>query len=407
MLKLKPLGINLIICFFIFFLFFNPVNSQVCTTEEECRQKQKEYEQKLAEIRQQKNTLSAQIQYMDTQIYLTTVKIQETEYKIKKTTEEIENLTGKITSLDTSLNYLTITFVKKIVEGYKRRTINFFDIFLDSKNASIFTNRLKYFKIAQDNDRRLAFKLQQAKINFEEQKQLREEKIVQLDRLKNTLEQQKQELAYQKSAKQKLLADTLNDENVYQELLARAQRQLAAFKSFVQTSGATSPITANGFGLGSDGNYFSQRDARWAYKTIGYSQENILNVGCLITSVAMSLKKKGVDTNPLIIASNPDYFEANTAFMKYRWKISWPNGLKGYQISTSQVDEELNQGNYVIVGINYGPCRYDENGNPVSDHFVVLTKKEGGDYKMHDPLWGPDLNFYSKYNAICWTEVIK
>lgn len=393
----------LVIVLLSIFIFFSQKNFSLAQeTEFDIQKKIEEYQNKLKEIQQQKNTLASQIQYMDTQIYLTQLKMIETEEKIDKTQKEIETLGERIDNLDESLTFLTKTMLKKVVESYKKRLVSFLDYLLNENQISYLLARIKYLKTSRDNTQKLIIQVQKTKLNFEEQKQLREEKIIQLDQLKKTLEQQKQELAYQKSAKQKLLADTQNDENIYQELLARAQRQLAAFKSFVQTSGAASPIAANGLGTGSDGNYFSQRDERWAYKTIGYSQENILNVGCLITSVAMSLKKKGVDTNPLIIASNPDYFEANTAYMKYRWNIGWPNGLRGYQISTSQVDDELNQGNYVIVGINYGACRYG-----LSDHFVVLTKKEGGDYKMHDPLWGPDLNFYSKYNAICWAEVIK
>jgi len=127
-----------------------------------------------------------------------------------------------------------------------------------------------------------------------------------------------------------------------------------------------------------------------------------LNVGCLLTSVAMILKKNGVDTNPSTIASNANYFELSTANMKYRWGLNpWQNGLNSYRISTSQVDEELNNGHYVIAGINYGGC------GSYSDHFVVLTKKEGNEYKMHDPLWGPDINFSSHYSTICWAEVFK
>ena len=372
------------------------------SSQSDLEKKIEEYQQRLTEIRQEKNTLSSQIQYMDTQIYLTQLRIEDTEKKVIQTQKEIETLGSRIEGLDSSLNYLTKLLLEKVIEGYKQRSLSIIDYLLNTNNAEDFLVRVKYLKTTQNNNQKIVVQVQQAKINFEEQKKLREEKVAQLDNLKNQLDIQKQELDNQKHAKQKLLADTQNSENAYQDLLARAQRQLQAFKSFVQSSGASSVISANAFGTG-DGNYFSQRDERWAYKTIGYSSDNILNVGCLITSVAMSLKKKGVDTNPSIIASNPDYFDANTANMKYRDRIGWPNGLRSeIDISLSQVDEELNNSNYVIVGINYGSCN-----KYYSDHFVVLTKKEGNDYKMYDPLWGPDINFYSKYNSICWAEVIK
>lgn len=388
MSKLKFILLQLLIGLSLFLSLSNPVFSQVCRTEEECQQKKKEYEEKLTTLRNQKNTLSAQIQYMDTQIYLTTIKIQETEHKIKKTEEEIEILMGKINDLNTSLDYLTTIFIKKIVEGYKRQKINFFDIFLDSKNATILINRLKYIKTAQDNDRRLAFKLQQTKINFEEQKNLREEKKKELDLLKTTLDNEKTQLNNQKLTKQRLLEITQNDEKIYQSLLEQAQRQLASFKSFVKTAGG-GVIPSNGFGSGTDGWYYSQRDERWANKTIGSSKEIILEVGCLITDIAMIMKKYGLDWTPATIASDPSYFFANTAYMLHPSQFSWPNGLSYININQSSIDEEIKNGRPVIVGVYAG--KY-------GTHYVILKQIEGNEYIMHDPYYGPDKKFSDYYS---------
>lgn len=361
-----------------------------------------EYQQKLTEIRQEKNTLSSQIQYMDTQIYLTGLRIQETEATIEKTQKEIDLLTSRIEGLDSSLDHLSQTLLERLVEGYKARTVTVFDIVLDSQNANEFINQVKYYKMARDNNQKLLVQVQETKLNFEDQKKIREDKKIKLDKLTLTLTSQKHDLDSQKVQKQKLLADTQSDEQTYQSLLQQAQAQLSAFKTFVKSSGVGSIIGANEFGNGSDGAYFSQRDARWASQTIGNSSDNILNVGCLLTSIAMVLKKNGVDTNPSVIASNSNYFSLNTAFMKFRSSFNpWPNGFNDSQIAISDVDNELSQGHYVIAGINYGPCR----GN--SDHFVVLTKKDGNDYIMHDPLYGPDIKFSSHYSQVCWAETFK
>lgn len=354
------------------------------------------------ELSQKRNTLSSEIQYMDTQIYLTALRIQETEQKIILTGKEIDLLGNRIEGLDQSLDYISKLLLDKIVQSYKQREVSLFGLLFDSQSAEDLMSKIKYVKTARDNNQKLLVQVQEAKSNFEEQKKLREEKKTELDQLNETLNQQKISLDSQKSQKQKLLADTQNDEATYQRIISQARAQLAAFKSFVQSSGVSSPIGANAFGNGKDGNYYSQRDSRWAYQAIGNSSENILNVGCLLTSVAMSLKKKGVNTDPSAIAATSEYFYLNTAQMNYRWNLSFPNGLRGYQLSTSQVDDELNNGNYVIAGINHGgSC------GSYSDHFVVLTGKEGNEYKMHDPLYGPDINFSSYYSQICWAEVIK
>jgi peptidoglycan hydrolase CwlO-like protein len=370
-----------------------------CNSESECEELKNSCQQELSRLQTTKSTLASEIKYMDTQIYLTELKVQETEQKITQTQKEIDTLGSRIEGLDSSLNYLSKLLLEKIVESYKQRSLSLFDYILNAGSAGEFLAKVKYLKTTQNNNQKIVVQVQQAKLNFEEQKTLREEKIQQLDNLKNTLVAQKHELDIQKEAKQKLLADTQNSENVYQELLARAQRQLSAFKSFVQTSGAGSIIGANGFGTGSDGSYYSQRDERWAYKTIGYSSENILNVGCLITSIAMFGKKFGSNITPLDIASDISRFWGNTAWMK----LPWPGvaGKEYVSVDIGNIANELDQGNPVIVGVQINNCY--SGGN----HYVLLIKKEGNDYIMHDPIYGPDIKFSSHYSTICSAATFK
>jgi len=361
----------------------------------ELQKKITEYQAKLSQLRQQKNTLSQQIQYMDTQIYLTTLQIESTEQKITSTQKEIDILGTRIEGLDESLNTLSKLLIQKIVEGYKQRTISLFSLLFDSQNANELLTKIKYVKTARDNNQKLLLQVQEAKSNYEEQKKLREEKKVELNQLTQTLNSQKQSLNSQKVQKQKLLADTQNDEANYQRLLAQAQAQLAGFKSFVTSAGA-GIISANQFGTGSDGNYYSQRDERWANRTIGYSSENILDVGCLLTSVAMVAKKYGANVTPADIASDVNRFFGSTAYMKLPWE-----GVAGRSYAGGvNIDQELNSGNYVIVGV--GNC-----GSYGGSHFVVLTKKDGDDYIMHDPVFGPDLKFSSHYGNICSAATFK
>lgn len=391
-----------ILLFLIIFIFFglSLVAAQETgnLSETELQKKIAEYEQKLTEIRQEKNTLSSQIQYMDTQIYLTQLKINSTEKKIIQTQNEIKTLGERITGLDSSLNYLTKLLLEKIVESYKKRSISFFDFIFNIDKANNLLTGLKYLKTTQSKNENLLIHLQQTKLNFEEQKQLREEKKAELNQLTQTLTIQQKSLNIQKAQKQKLLADTQNNEVTYQKLLQQARAQLAGFKSFVSFTGV-GIISANQFGNGSDGNYYSQRDARWANQTIGYSSENILNVGCLLTSVAMVGKKYGADVNPSTIASDVNRFWASTAYMKLPWPGVAGRSYSSIGTDNTSITNELNNGNYVIVGV--GRCSYG------GSHFVVLTKKDGDDYIMHDPIYGPDLKFSSHYSNICSAATFK
>lgn len=357
----------------------------------------KEYEKKLTDLRQQKNTLASQIQTMDTQIYLTGLKIQESERQIIETEREIDTLTSRIESLDDSLTKISKLLLANISVGYKKQRISLINILLDSDNVGEIFNTIKYQKTAQNNNQRMLIQVQDAKSNYEEQKILRETKKKQLDLLVSNLANQKAELTNQQNQKQKLLNDTKNDEVLYQRLLSQAQQQLSSFKSFVQTSGGDSVIGANALGSGSDGNYYSQRDIRWANQSIGYSSESVLRVGCLLTSIAMTGKKYGQSITPSDIAADASRFWANTAWMNY----PWPGVAGKRMVTVNDIDQELNSGNYVIVGVMINDCAYGGN------HYVVLTKKEGDDYLMHDPIYGPDIKFKTHYSTICSSATFK
>lgn len=218
------------------------VLAQDCGTKEECDAKIKEYEAKLSQLREQKGSLSSQIKLMDTQIALTTTRIRNTEYTIEKTTGEIDTLGGKIVELDSSLDHLSKILLQKIVQGYKNHQVSLFDVVLDSKNASVLANRIKYIEVAQNSDRTLAFKLQQTKDNFEEQKDLREDKKIKLEELKKNLDKQKIELGQQKTQKQSLLTQTNSDERKFQQLLSQALSEFQAIEQAIQTGTQVGPV---------------------------------------------------------------------------------------------------------------------------------------------------------------------
>lgn len=388
-MKLKIILITIVLLFNCFI-----VKSIFAQDTTDLQKKISEYQSKLQQLKQQKSTLSSQIQYMDTQIYLTGLQINQTEQKIISTGKEIDLLGSRIEGLDQSLDYLSKQLIQRIVVGYKKKPLSIFSLLFDNKNAYDFLNQVKYLKSVRDNNQKLLYTVQETKTNAEEQKKLREDKKIELDKLTETLNDQKLALDNQKIQKQKLLNDTQSDEVTYQRLLAQAQAQLTGFKSFVSSAGA-GVISANQFGSGSDGAYYSQRDERWANQNIGYSSENILNVGCLLTSVAMVAKHYGDNVTPGNIASDISRFYGYTAYMNLPWKSVAGRSYYG----GVNIDEELASGNYVIVGV--GGC------SSGGSHFVVLTKKDGDDYIMNDPIYGPDLKFSSHYSNICSNGTFK
>ena len=354
---------------------------------QEVEKKIKEYEEKLKETQSQKNTLSSQIQYMDSQIYLTDLRITDTEQKITETEKEIESLGKKITGLDNSLDKLSISMLERIRTDYKSKQASLLDIILDSTNASRLVNRVKYYDLARESNQKILLQVQEAKINYEKQKDLREKKVEELDKLTTTLKDQQNALAVQKESKQTLLQVTQNSENNYARLLEDARRQLTAFKSFVQSTGVGT-VGANALGTGEGGWYLSQRDERWAGARMGTSNESVLDVGCFITSISMIMRKDGVDYSPINIASNSQYFLPGSAYMYIpsSFNGSWPNGKNYRNISYSEISTYLDRGTPVIAGVRSG------------GHYIVLKKTDGSEFIMNDPIYGPDKKVSDYYS---------
>lgn len=379
--------------FFLFFIisfFFLNFNYIRADEREDLNNKISEYIQKLNELGSAKNTLANQIKIIDSQVQLTLLKITQTESSINLLEDEISNLTVKIDGLDTQLNQLTSVLIQQISQNYKlQKRIPLFAFFVTS-DLNNYLIQHKYVSAVQKNNQDNMLSLETVRTNYDLQKAEKTKKQQELETLQKTLASQKISLAKQKTAKNNLLEVTKNDEKKYQQLLTEAQNQLRQLRSFSSTAGGSSCLSSSP-GSGSDGLFFSQRDPAWCKQFMGNSQDTIGEVGCYISSISMVFKKLGNNINPSIYASDPSNFTLSTAYAKT------PNPPSGYEYqqvgySSNTVDNELKSGRFVIAQIRMS--------SSISGmHFIVLISGSNGNYKMHDPWYGPDLNFSDHYST--------
>lgn len=356
-------------------------------------------ESKIKETQSQKATLSNTLSVIGGRIAVQELQIKQTEVEIERLQREITQLSERIEGLNLSLDRLSTILVERIQSHYKASRISRLLTALSGDSLSEALTRSAYI---EETGRQTAVAMERAesqRIQYDEQKSIKEQKQLDVEKKQSQLERERATLAQQREEQQALLRVTNNNEARYQQLLAEAQAQINSFKKFVSVSGG-GVIGPDGLGKGYDGSYFSQRDSRWASVAIGNSSESIYNVGCLITSVAMVLKSKGVDTNPGAIGSNSSYFFANTAYMLSRSSINLPGGKSSRKIAIGDIDRELEGSNPVIVGVRAGPY---------GTHFVVLKKKSGDGWIMYDPWYGPDIPMTKHYSvgSIFSAEVIQ
>lgn len=173
----------------------------------------------------ERESMTAQVVYLSTRIELTNAKIQSTKEKIAQLEKEIEELTGKIERLEKSLTTITSVFIERIVATYKSGGFSYLNLLVGSHRFADFMNRFKYMQTAQAHDRKLLFQLQNSKVNYQDQKQLREDKRKELDAAKKQLEKEQNTLAVQKKEKEIFLETTRNSETRYRQELDAARRE--------------------------------------------------------------------------------------------------------------------------------------------------------------------------------------
>lgn len=183
-----------------------------------------EYQGEITRLSSQANTLSNQIAQYDIQIKLTSLKIQETE-------EKILQLGGRIDQLEVSLNELTNAFTSRVVQSYKMvRLHEPLITLIGSVDLTTNFSNYQYLKKIEESDRSLLVRLENAQVNYKDQKFSQEN-------LQNELESQKKVLDGQKAAKARLLAATKNDEKRFQQLLAQARAEMEAIQAIIAGGG--------------------------------------------------------------------------------------------------------------------------------------------------------------------------
>ena len=355
--------------------------------KEELEKKIAELESKVAEAQAQGKTLSSQITVMDSQTRLTQLRINSTQAEITKLTKDIDVATDKIEHLEEALTNITKALLNRIVVTYQQGIVPPVHLLVAASDAKDLIRRANYIKLAQEHDKKLIYDTQQAKTDYQNQKDIFEQKKKKVESLKSQLVAYTNQLEQEKKSKQTLLAVTKNDEAKYQALLKDAQAQISGFKSFATSQSGSGVLPPQ---ASPDGWYYNQRDSRWGNNNIGVSSDKVWKVGCLVTATAMLRKQNGENVTPADIARESYYFAPPSAGMIIPW-----NGGRFTSVWSKDlgaIDSKLSSGKPVIVGV-------EVTSNSVGTHFIVLKSGSNGDYLMNDPWHGPNLKFKDYYST--------
>ena len=361
---------------------------------------------KSAAMEGQAKTLTATLNMLNTQIALTQAKIAATQSQLNVLNNEIADLSSKIGSIDYSLTDLTKTFVNRVRETYMYRGSP--DAFLIAQTSGLpdLIRSIEYSKKVRDYDRTVLISLEKSRLDYNAQKDLKETKQKEVAALQQKLTNDKSALADQVTAKNKLLADTKNNEATFIKLLSQASAQLASLASYAESVGISlvpHQDLSDGWGK-----YFNQRDSQWGNIVINGSNDcggacTIAKVGCLISSYAMVSSHYGSSLLPSDVATNGSNFYSTTALFNSPGPSAGGHSSTDYNNpSTQQLRDALNSGKAVIAGMSM-------NGGPApqhyADHWVVLRSVDGDSFRINDPEYPGAMNVSIKDHYASWTII--
>ncbi|OGE30552.1 hypothetical protein A3C59_00185 [Candidatus Daviesbacteria bacterium RIFCSPHIGHO2_02_FULL_36_13] len=197
----------------------------------------------LNDARKQEKSLKTQLDLIDGQTKVTTLKIEETNLKIEKLKREINDLSTRIERISGSLDTLSEILLKRIIQTYKYGSaVSTIDLMFSSSGFAELLERLKYIQVAQAYDKKKLYELQATKIAYNEQKQDKQTRQAEAEKLNKDLEKYKIQLVQQKKDKDELLRITKNDEAKYQALIAQLKAEISSIASAISNVG---PVIGN------------------------------------------------------------------------------------------------------------------------------------------------------------------
>ncbi len=342
--------------------------------------------EQISSNRSDQGTLKQAISTINAKINLAQGQINQTDAQITALEKDITVLSGVIETVKDSLSQLTTIYLARVQESYRRSRVTPIDLIFSTNSMGDYFTKLKYLNSVKAKDQLILKELENSRQDYDLRKQTQESKQLEIEKLQAKLESQKKLLVSQQKEKQNLLVLTQNDEKKFESILKQAIAQVTAMRGF--TSGAT-PVKDQTH-CDDWGCYYSQRDSAWFYNNIGNSTEVLGRVGCLITSWAMVTSHYGKNLKPSDIAGSTAPFYLDTAYMVFSgWSVNGVSVSRS-SIPKDKIDEELNAGRPIIVGLN----------TSAGTHFIVLKGKNGDEYIMNDPYMenGYDKPFLSTYS---------
>jgi hypothetical protein len=232
------------------------------------------------------------------------------------------------------------------------------------------------------------------KADLNKQKDDQSSQLQVLNGLKQDQQGQQDDLVDKKSFKNRLLTDTTNTISSLSSQATALQKKISEMEAQYAASYAGGGVRKQG------GDVLPLKE--WWYQSqltsTAYfrgTSVSVKNQGCFITSIAMMATYWGHSVTNDEIANKYGRFSSD-GYLQDAYSLGYSLGINMGPLQVlnnstkATFDNELNNGRPVIAGVLLDGWRNHPNwvGGYGFDHFIVIYKKVGNTYYMHDPANG-------------------
>jgi septal ring factor EnvC (AmiA/AmiB activator) len=186
---------------------------------------------------QEQRTLQGAIAVINGSVKIKELQIAQTSLQIKQLEGEIDSLGLSISKLEESLNILAPHLIQRIQAQYKSSYSSPLVSLISSSSFSDLTRIHEYNSRIRDHIQDLMVKTQMNKQMSEQQKNEKEAKQAEIEKLKTTMQVQQDSLKSQQRDKLKILEISKNDEKEYKKQLDQAMAEYAAIQTVIASKG--------------------------------------------------------------------------------------------------------------------------------------------------------------------------
>ncbi len=361
----------------------NALKNKLDATKQQATTKQKQAEE-----------LKTQVAIVDNQIDQTENAIGQTQSQISDTNKSISALEKKIMDEQSNLDHEQEKMSQILASWYMEGESGLLEAIVGADSLSEVMDKQQYYESLRQQIQINTERIQGIRDDLSKQKDEQSTQLQILNGLRQDQQDQQNELEDKKSFKNRLLTDTTNT-------LGTLKTQETELKRKIDEMAAQLSAAYTGGVRFQGGDVLPSIDSSWYQTQLGnytrlggspYSNVNIHNYGCYITSLAMMASYYNHRTTNTDIATRVGIFNSGGYLMGFN---SPGLGIKLgplQRVDRGTLNSELDNGYPVIASVRLDNFKVHPNVDG-SDHFIVIKSRSGNTYYMHDPAQGRGYRF--------------